>query len=555
MARTPQHLKSILRSLAFLAASSISLQGVAAQSYFPPTQISPHEVRDFNQCYQDLTIINNTIVSDPEQLDQWDKSGYFYGDPKNSELTLAGCRAVCGTGYVTWRAEDSFGRIGMWIVPALVLLGRLAFPILDPKNCFDVICHVIGNPIDSLFSLIVRYETQIWLERRVYAIVGLSEGQAKDVAEICIVYEQFGWMVTTPEYFERSFRFYDEKFPRAAEWVIIEDAARQLRILRQKSTVFALMAIGTLVLSLLSAIFQTINQIEQAQTRINIEVAHTIAVVCLLFFSIPLVWFSSRIGTYTCIIETIHIINNMRSRLHQHSQHPHHARGQPLFPELPSVPSIAPGKPPITINEKNWPNHAAYYGVHSYWRPSKRLPTDSANYKETGTLSSTALLCLSASWVVFGAALPAIFLSATNHTNLREVGFGCRSLSWTLILTTWLLSFLCDIPIRAYIKRDNNPWATIKVQRNYMMIKDFFITCAIIVAVMMVQFGVYNSCFCRASFEKVVILKGYTNLQWLVAKILWAGIPSTGLLITGSMSVYLELRGGKLGIAQVLDLA
>jgi hypothetical protein len=546
MAREPRNLKLIIRSLTFWTAFSILLRGVAAQTCVPPKSIEPHKVVDFTICYQNLTTLNTTVFNDAIEWKRWNASGCFLGDPRDGALTLSGCKLICGTGYVVWSAEDSLGRIGMWIVPALVLLGRLAFPLLDAKNCSAVVCHVIGDPIDSLFSLTLRYEIQRWFKRRVLAISGIQQERAEDVAEICIAYEQFGWMATTPGYFEDSCYLDGENLPEAAEWTIIEYAARQLRNFRQKSVRFALIAIATLILSLISAIFQTISRIEQSQTRINIEVAHTIAVVCLLFFPIPLVWFSSKIGTYTSVTEPIHITNSMLRRLKRHPRR--QPRRQPLFPNLPFVPSIAPGKEPITINENNWPNHASYYSVHSYWRPSKSLPTDSSFQKGSGNVSSAMLFWLSVSWVVFGAGLPAVFLSATNHTNLREVGIGCRSLSWTLIIALWVLSYLLDLLIGAYVNRlplRNKQWASIKLQRRIMIGKDFLVSCIIIVAVMMVQFGVYNSCWCRSSFSNAIILIGYSDLQWKVAKILWTGIPLMGLVITGTLIAYVERMGGK----------
>lgn len=76
-----------------------------------------------------------------------------------------------------------------------------------------------------------------------------------------------------------------------------------------------------------------------------------------------------------------------------------------------------------------------------------------------------------------------------------------------------------------------------------MLVKDFLVACTIVIAVMMVQFGVYNSCFCRSSFTDDVILIGYTDLQWLVAKNLWTGIPLTGLSVTGALILWVEKKG------------
>jgi hypothetical protein len=355
----------------FLIVWTAIATGVAG-SCGPPTAIEAHKVIDFNICYQNLTTIIEKVTENSTELARWSTSGCFHGDPRKGILTRSGCKLLCGTGYRIWAAEDSFGRIAMWIVPALILLGRLAFPLLDLSNCAAVVCHVIGDPIDALYSLSLRYEALRWMRRQACLIPGTQQ-RGEDVTEISIAYEQFGWQTNTPKHFETSC---SEKLPTAKEWTIIQYAARQLRNFRQKSVRFAIIAIVTLIVSLISAISQTISRIEQTKTRVNTEIGHTIAVVCLLFYPIPLVWFSSEIGTYTSITEPIHIINSLRRQLEE--QRP---RQQPLFPELPFIPSLAPGNEPIMINEINWPKHASYYGVHGYWRPFKSLPSDSSLQK------------------------------------------------------------------------------------------------------------------------------------------------------------------------------
>jgi len=81
------------------------------------------------------------------------------------------------------------------------------------------------------------------------------------------------------------------------------------------SIFLASIAIATLVVTLAAAIIRTIRQINENNTRIDIENTHTIAVVCILFISIPQVWFSARLGTFTTESGAIHVINTMNSSL------------------------------------------------------------------------------------------------------------------------------------------------------------------------------------------------------------------------------------------------
>jgi hypothetical protein len=60
-----------------------------------------------------------------------------------------------------------------------------------------------------------------------------------------------------------------------------------------------MIAIVTLVGTLITAIFRTIKQINPDIARVYNETAHTIAVVCILFVTILQLWFGARIGTLT----------------------------------------------------------------------------------------------------------------------------------------------------------------------------------------------------------------------------------------------------------------
>ena len=69
--------------------------------------------------------------------------------PDNVTLTLAGCREFCGGWTWYW---DAGPRVTTWIVPILLLLSNIELTPID-KRRFMTVIHVLGDPIDSLWSL------------------------------------------------------------------------------------------------------------------------------------------------------------------------------------------------------------------------------------------------------------------------------------------------------------------------------------------------------------------------------------------------------------------
>ena len=61
---------------------------------------------------------------------------------------------------------DTTDRVSLWVVPALVLLTHFNFSLLGILNFAAVVIHAIGDPIDSIWSLLTRIEVNRRLLRR-----------------------------------------------------------------------------------------------------------------------------------------------------------------------------------------------------------------------------------------------------------------------------------------------------------------------------------------------------------------------------------------------------
>jgi hypothetical protein len=79
---------------------------------------------------------------------------------KNSTivLTLTGCRQKCGESWAAFPWEESIQKLSTWLIPVLLLLGTLHFPPLPALyNVFSVV-HVLGDPIDAIWSMLTKRE-------------------------------------------------------------------------------------------------------------------------------------------------------------------------------------------------------------------------------------------------------------------------------------------------------------------------------------------------------------------------------------------------------------
>jgi hypothetical protein len=154
---------------------------------------------------------------------------------------------------------------------------------------------------------------------------------------------------------------------------------------------------------------------------------------------------------------------------------------------------------------------------------------------------------MSVLWVVMGACLPALFLSATNHADTRKFAIGCRSLSWIGIMVGWLLSFALDSLFRGFIclfSPHSDLIDKVKLLRLWTILKDSLMTVVVVALVLVVEVGAYNNCWCRASFSHpaIVNIMPYLASQWAIAWRLWISIPSLGLLINFVLIMCVELR-------------
>jgi hypothetical protein len=85
-----------------------------------------------------------------------DANGNPMSDPDNNpNLTRQGCNEICGTQF-DWYV-DIGPRLGTWLIPVFLLLSNLEVSPLD-KRRYLMILHLLGDPVGSLWSLLLKLE-------------------------------------------------------------------------------------------------------------------------------------------------------------------------------------------------------------------------------------------------------------------------------------------------------------------------------------------------------------------------------------------------------------
>lgn len=128
---------------------------------------------------------------DPQIFFQpWDET-HPYGLNAMQPLVLyRECERLCNDGYELWLAKETILRLFLWVFPTVVLVAHFHFPPLSTSNTFPAIMHFIGDPVDSMWSMLTRQE----VSRRIYrCVLSFGIGESNFIAPILTVYEEMGW--------------------------------------------------------------------------------------------------------------------------------------------------------------------------------------------------------------------------------------------------------------------------------------------------------------------------------------------------------------------------
>ena len=144
---------------------------------------------DFDTCYtNNVTKLNNKNTSDHLQCFKWDPTHTNRTHTNQTFLSLDGCYTLCGHGFQFYSTSDIVFRLTLFVVPLISLAGRVGFAPVSIANMFWTIVHLLGDPIDSMWSTLTRQEKA----RRNYHVgLEIAPGAAREVAAVWTAYDQW----------------------------------------------------------------------------------------------------------------------------------------------------------------------------------------------------------------------------------------------------------------------------------------------------------------------------------------------------------------------------
>lgn len=107
--------------------------------------------------------------------------------PNNLILTLPGCKKLCGAKQ-RWYF-DIGPRLAVWLLPVLLLISNVDLSPLDKKK-FLAIVHLLGDLIDSIWSLIDKIDSWDRCQTLAQQCKGLCEPCRKVVATVIAGFEE-----------------------------------------------------------------------------------------------------------------------------------------------------------------------------------------------------------------------------------------------------------------------------------------------------------------------------------------------------------------------------
>lgn len=109
-----------------------------------------------NTCYnRTLDYLHNGTLAKDSEVFFRDDTGRVMSEDEDITLTLPGCWALCGEKQA-WH-WDIGPRITTWLIPILLLISNVELSPLDKRRFFAII-HLIGDPIDSIWSLMHKID-------------------------------------------------------------------------------------------------------------------------------------------------------------------------------------------------------------------------------------------------------------------------------------------------------------------------------------------------------------------------------------------------------------
>ncbi|KAK3367567.1 hypothetical protein B0H63DRAFT_515402 [Podospora didyma] len=381
----------------------------------------------------------------------------------NMQVTIRGCELFCGprTSYV-----DAGPRFMTWILPVILLLSNVELSPTE-KRRFATFAHVLGNPVDALWSLV--YTLQIW--NKIYdvsrALYPNEDGKARIVGVVLAGFQELVGPDTAfaknEQYFTTIFtEFGARNEDQFRHW---RQAALELADARTDEILRTGLAIFLYILQIMSAFMPEVGG--EPPTPPGGVIG------CALFLSylIPVAILSNCIGAFTSRRNCMDIMSRFVDAAAP--------RGK-VYNQLTCRGLHQHGHIPI-----DW--HDYFQKLHYRGGNPAFLPLKAAGLVNKSTAVSCLLLLLASTLPVlvgFGGAFPTIWFALPS-------GLSCRHIWVFVILGLWLWNAVVSC-LLYFAFGPNHP----RIHWVISLCKDVFIAAGALIIIPASAMGLFNECSC-----------------------------------------------------------
>jgi hypothetical protein len=398
-----------------------------------------------------------------------DSQGNLLASPPIVALKVPACERICGTSWTTY--PDAAPRLMTWLIPVLVLIANLQYAAMG-KGRFLAVLHLLGDPIDSMLSLLSKVET--W--RRCYQG---REGPSRYGAVITAGIEEL--VETFQPDFNRAqvglilqdMLFRPDIQPRQFNDLVV-DTASELADCRVNQT---LRTWSSIVFYLVQVIAAFVPKLGQASSPSG----GRIGTAMLLSWLLPIALLSNAVGDFASRRTLLRILLRFMEQVERQG-------GQRL-----SEPSMNLLKGLREVDEKHFKSLAWSGAIYTY-RPRKM------HWRSAVGGCDTPCLALVSSIPVILAFVTA-FLVLYN----KPTYFNCRHLLVVSVFAAWLLSPLLTWTIVRSQVSQQHQWY-------FVLAKDAIIAFPIMALIIGSSCGLFNSCWCWSGVYTLGIRKAAVYL-------------------------------------------
>ena len=446
------------------------------------------------------------------------------GVPKSTPgdiwLTIDGCEAQCGKKFDWYK--DLGPRLTIWLIPVIILVGNVQFAVLGKPTSLLTILHLLGDPIDSAWSLLTKLEAsnRCWDLAAKLSSSG-DPNHIRDRATILAAIHELIDIDESPDkYYLQLFNVEGlNSEGKDAIHLLLQRIADELSDSTQNQMSRTWLAILGFVHTVVGAFIDAVGGTSSSQPGGRIGIA--------MFFSwlLTVALLSNITPTFTSRRTCLRALERFARESHRVQNDPVYKASDDLLKSPPAIadpssrlessPSAQrPHRRSVEIRDlrmfsqpkasyawgipqtfstfhdsQAWSGSIyTYYANKELFHVVPRNNLDSERWQKRETSKWTLSLI---------AAMPLVFAESTSFLIIwftPTFGLTCRHFPMLGVFLVWLIS-----PVITHIMYTTR-FARGKWHWRFMLIKDAMIAVPALVVILITACGFYNSCVCWSSY-------------------------------------------------------